>query len=136
SGSLITARLASEMGREVFAIPGSIHSPLSRGCHALIRQGAKLVESAQDIDDELGQPDAGPAPAAASMPSPPEPALKAAPQDAVGRSILEAIGFDPIDLETLQRRTQLALPMLNSALLDLELADLVARQDDGRFSRR
>src|SRR5690606_35669547 len=101
---------------EVFAIPGSIHSPLSRGCHALIRQGAKLDESAQDIDEELGQPNQAPylentqIQAAATVSAPPA-------QDPTGQRILDAMGFDPVDLDTLQRRTQLDLPLLNSHLL-------------------
>lgn len=132
SGSLITARLASETGREVFAIPGSIHSPLSRGCHALIRQGAKLVESAQDIDEELGRPgQASSPPAAQSKPDPLPP-----DHDPTAQHILDAMGFDPVDLDTLQKRTRLDLPLLSSRLLDLELSETVAKQDDGRFTRR
>ncbi|NYT84914.1 DNA-processing protein DprA [Pollutimonas harenae] len=139
SGSLITARLASEMGREVFAIPGSIHSPLSRGCHALIRQGAKLVESAEDIHEELGHPNlmpdrltANPNPATAATASK-QPEAPAAPAI---RLILEAMGYDPVDLDTLQKRTQLSLSVLNSSLLTLELSDTIGRQADGRFLRR
>lgn len=135
SGSLITARLASEMGREVFAIPGSIHSPLSRGCHALIRQGAKLVESAEDIHEELGRP-------APHDGSPDSGAAEQATGDAVpetdpaDQSVLEALGHDPVHLDTLLQRTGLDLPSLNSRLLQLELSDTVVRQSDGRYQRR
>lgn len=123
SGSLITARLAGESGREVFAIPGSIHSPLSRGCHALIRQGAKLVETAQDITDELGGGDRAPATTAAATPSLPETPL------------LQALGYDPLHLDALQARTGLDVATLNAQLLELELAGRVARLDGGRFQR-
>ncbi|AEC21107.1 hypothetical protein PT7_2567 [Pusillimonas sp. T7-7] len=139
SGSLITARLASEMGREVFAIPGSIHSPLSRGCHALIRQGAKLVESAEDIHEELGQPKLTPGAALAGPPKSTAAAASSQPEaspEPNSQRILEAMGYDPVDLDTLQRRTQLNLSTLNSSLLMLELAETIARQDDGRFLRR
>lgn len=140
SGSLITARLASEIGREVFAIPGSIHSPLSRGCHALIRQGAKLVECAQDIHEELGKPKLLPAqplaPATRSTQATPDQARPETRHEPATQRILDAMGFDPIDLDTLQRRTQLSLSALNSSLLALELSETVARQDDGRFLRR
>lgn len=168
SGSLITARQALETGREVFAIPGSIHSPLSRGCHALIRQGAKLVESADDIRDELGTPakpgqlhlvpsaasDATPAaptkgaagksaPAKGAAPEatqPPVPAASKTPRatahDPIDATVLMGMGYDPVDIDTLQERTQLALPILAARLAALELQDDVVRHPDGRFQRR
>jgi len=120
SGSLITARLASELGREVFAIPGSIHSPLSRGCHELIRQGAKLVEAGQDIVEEL-RPSFNPSPDTTN----------AAAEDPV----LAALGHDPIDADTLQNRCQLATSELNAALTQLELEGQIARLADGRWQR-
>ncbi|CUJ22536.1 DNA-processing protein DprA [Achromobacter xylosoxidans] len=129
SGSLITARLAGESGREVFAIPGSIHSPLSRGCHALIRQGAKLVETAADITDELG---GGPQPGTRR---PPEPADDPGDADNPAHPVLEALGFDPLHLDALQARCGLDTATLQAQLLELELAARVARLDDGRFQR-
>lgn len=128
SGSLITARLAGESGREVFAIPGSIHSPLSRGCHALIRQGAKLVETGADITDELG---GGPRPGV----RPAAPAEDAAPKEASPHPVLEALGFDPLHLDAIQARCGLDTADLQAQLLELELAARVARLDDGRFQR-
>lgn len=124
SGSLITARLAGESGREVFAIPGSIHSPLSRGCHALIRQGAKLVETAADITDELG---GGPMPGVRGAPRP-EASLPAHP-------VLEALGFDPLYLDTLQGRLTMDTGDLQAQLVELELQGRIARLDDGRYQR-
>lgn len=124
SGSLITARQASEQGREVFAIPGSIHNPMARGCHRLIRQGAKLVESVDDILEELGPQIAGLLRAAVPAPqAPPDP-------------LLEAIGDAPCTLDELLARTGLDMPGLSAALLDAELAGRVAVTADGRYMRR
>ena len=120
SGSLITARLAAEQGREVFAIPGSIHSPLAKGCHALIKQGAKLVESAQDILEELRLPAAGAGP-------------EEKPSDA--HPLLTHIGFDPVDIDTLQRRSGLDVGAINTLLTDLELAGRVEALPGGRWQR-
>ena len=123
SGSLITARLASEAGRDVFAIPGSIHSPQSRGCHSLIKQGAKLVETAQDILEELRLPGIDQNPPAASVaPGPADP-------------LLDALGFDPVTLDALVARTGCPAAELNVRLLDLELAGLVGRLPGQRFQR-
>ncbi len=120
SGSLITARLASEAGREVFAIPGSIHAPQSKGCHALIKQGAKLVESAADIVDELrGQRPLFTAPI--STPSDP---------------LLDAMGHDPVTLDALQARTGWPTAELTAQLLTLELDGNVSRLPGGLFQRR
>ena len=122
SGSLITARLASEAGREVFAIPGSIHSPQSRGCHALIKQGAKLVESAQDILEEL-QPGL-----ARSAETPEQPAAAVDP-------LLQALGYEPVSLDALGACTGWTAPELNIRLLELELAGQVARLPGQLFQR-
>jgi DNA processing protein len=135
SGSLITARLAADIGREVFAIPGSIHSPLSRGCHALIRQGAKLVETAQDILDELALQ----LPAAPAEPATAQGTLTgfasaspAHPDD----PLLDLLGFDPLTVDELQRRAGIAPDSLQARLLGLELAGRIARLPGARIQQR
>ncbi|MFA6311282.1 MAG: DNA-processing protein DprA [Sterolibacterium sp.] len=126
SGSLITARLAAEAGRDVFAIPGSIHSPLAKGCHQLIKQGAKLVESAQDILEEIGwhaavaDPDAG---------------LNGPAIDAEGVTLLTLLGPDPCDIDTLAARSGLTPAALLAMLLELELDGHVASLPGGRYQR-
>ena len=125
SGSLITARLAAEQGKEVFAIPGSIHSPQSRGCHALIKQGAKLVELAQDVLEELNLSTTA--------------ALAAGTDDAEAPEaddpLIAALGFDPVSLDALQARTGLDTPRLQASLLELELCGQVVRLPGGLFQR-
>jgi DNA processing protein len=132
SGSLITARLASEQGKEVFAIPGSIHSPQSRGCHALIKQGAKLVELAQDVLEELNLPGAG-------LTRPGAPRTEAgADSEAAQPSddpLIAALGFDAVSLDALQARTGLDTARLQAQLLELELGGQVARLPGGLFQR-
>jgi DNA processing protein len=124
SGSLITAAQAVEAGREVFAIPGSVHSPQSRGCHALIKQGAKLVETAQDVLDELE----------GLFPTPRPQQDRAGP---TGRDpLLDALGYEPADLDTLLQRTGLPAGTLNARLLELELEGHVARLPGGLYQRR
>ena len=131
SGSLITARLAGEQGREVFAIPGSIHSPFSRGCHKLIRDGAKLVETAQDVLDELRIEGVAIPTAAKVRGEPPERAALSSPH----RAIVTALGGDPCDLDTLIVRTRLAPAALSAALVELELDGHVAALPGGRWQR-
>lgn len=133
SGSLITARLAAEQGKDVFAIPGSIHSTQSRGCHALIRQGAKLVESAQDVLEELRYPRAD-ASAQDVQPQRDADAPGSAPT-AADAALLQALGFDPVSLDALQARTGLETARLQAQLMALELAGLVARLPGGLFQR-
>lgn len=134
SGSLITARLTNEQGKDVFAIPGSIHAAQSRGCHALIKDGAKLVESAQDILEELKWPLALPM------------ALTSIADAACGRgasnlfetspALLAALGFDPVGLDALQARCGLDASELQAQLMGLELDGQVARLPGGLFQRQ
>lgn len=136
SGSLITARQASECGREVMAIPGSIDSPLSRGCHQLIREGAKLVESAEDVLVELRPVlGAGLAAPAVGRPRSPRGPAGAGQSEAGFDSLLEALGFDPVDIDTLVARTRLPAGEIGARLLALELDGRVERLPDGRFVR-
>ena len=133
SGSLITARLALEQGKEVFAIPGSIHAPQSRGCHALIKQGAKLVESAQDVLEELRWP--GRLPFAPEFVTESPDSTKAQGQNGLRNAVLDALGHDPASLDVLMARTGLDAAHLQGQLLELELADQVARLPGGLFQR-
>lgn len=125
SGSLITARQALEAGREVFAIPGSIHSPQSRGCHALIKQGAKLVDSADDVLAELNW-----SPAAST------PARTQATHGGDHDPLLAALGHDPATLDALLARTGESAATLSARLLELELDGRVARLPGGLYQRR
>ena len=120
SGSLITARLAAEQGREVFALPGSIHSPHSKGCHALIKQGAKLVESAQDLLQELGF---------GGWAATPVDAVPAAP------GLLAHLGYDACDIDTLCARSGLTADVVSAMLLQLELDGKVASLPGGQYQR-
>lgn len=131
SGSLITARLAAEQGREVFAIPGSIHAPQSRGCHALIRQGAKLVESAQDILEELPTFAATASRADEAPDAPPDDLDAALPE----HSLLVHLGHAPVSLDALCARTGLDVAKLQAQLLELELDGQVGRLPGGLFQR-
>jgi DNA processing protein len=129
SGSLSTAHAALEAGREVFAIPGSIHSPQSRGCHALIKQGAKLIESAEDVLSELrwnkgAGRDVGTAPTVGG------------PDDTAFGALLQALGHEPATLDALGARTGMGAAEMNAQLLELELEGRVARLPGGLFQRR
>src|SRR3990170_5014217 len=120
SGSLITARLAAEQGREVYAIPGSIHSPHSKGCHALIKQGAKLVESAQDVLEELGL-DAG--------------SSEIHNSSRASGGLLQHMGYDPCTIDTLIQRTGLTAEAISAMLLTLELEGKVGSLPGGIYQR-
>ena len=133
SGSLITARSALEQGRDVFAIPGSIHSPLSKGCHQLIRQGAKLVESAQDILEEIH---------VQNIPlkekfSPPHVAINTAVNSvnpsAITNQLLHAAGHDPVSVDELASRTTMTMAEVQASLLELELEGRIERLASGMY---
>jgi len=126
SGSLITARSAADQGREVFAIPGSIHSPLSKGCHALIKSGAKLVESADDVLSELGGFHAsGYASTTAAE----------RPEASGDASLLAHMGHDPVDVDSLCARAGMSAEQVSSELLRLELDGRVAALPGGLYQR-
>jgi DNA processing protein len=127
SGSLITARQALDQGREVMAIPGSIHSPLSKGCHALIKQGAKLVESTQDILDELN--------CLPSIMSENKRAEFTIEKSTENTALLEHLGYDAVDIDTLCVRSGLTAEVVSAMLLILELDGQVSSLPGGCYQR-
>lgn len=129
SGSLITARLASEQGKDVFAVPGSIHSTQARGCHALIKQGAKLVESALDILEEIGERRFDRSKGADRT------LLDASSPVDCEDDLLNALGFVPLGLDALQARTGLDIATLQARLMELEINGQLARLPGGLFQR-
>jgi DNA processing protein len=145
SGSLITARHATEQGRDVFAIPGSIHSPLSRGCHQLIREGAKLVETGEDVLVELGMALSVPVSRASSQDHKRERVsaaegvrLRVAPRAGMDKEyeiLLDALGFDPVGVDALVERSGLKPDAVASMLLILELEGAVEARPGGRYCR-
>ncbi|HGG58559.1 MAG TPA: DNA-protecting protein DprA [Gammaproteobacteria bacterium] len=133
SGSLITARYALEQGRELFATPGSIHNPLARGCHQLIKQGAKLVETADDILEEIG-------PQLSEFQLAPPPAEdKAAPETTepseAERQLLEAVEYEPTAIDTIIQRSGMSAEAVSSTLLIMELNGLIAAEKGGYYVR-
>jgi DNA processing protein len=155
SGSLITARLANEMGRDVFAIPGSIHAPLSRGCHRIIKEGAKLVETPEEVLEELGihvatesalaaassggrprRRSTAPAASAQTAPAPAETrSTPPPPLDTHAERLLAALGHAPATFDVLAARTEMENSTLQSTLLQLELAGRLTALPGGRFAR-
>ena len=153
SGSLVTARFAGEQGREVFAVPGSIHNPMARGCHQLIRQGAKLVESAADVLSELApmiqgdfaelkkrlvensgreaKKSARTKSASSVKPTPAQP-----PIDAQTQQFLDLMGYDPVNIDRLVDLTGLGVAQLSGQLLGLELDGLIDKISGARYQRR
>jgi DNA processing protein len=128
SGSLITARAAADQGREVFAVPGSIHSPLTKGCHALIKAGAKLVESAEDVLAELSGYRAS-GYAATTAPNAPVPGA------AADTGLLAHMGHDPVGVDALCMRAQLSAEQVSTELLRLELEGSIAALPGGLYQR-
>lgn len=146
SGSLITAKSATEQGREVFAIPGSIHNPLSKGCHNLIRNGAKLVESAQDVIEELGSLTASHFITEAANPFlPSSPALSQIPLskptanlnienlDSESKTLLACLGHDPVSQDALIQRSKLPAHTVSATLTDLEINGYITAVPGGRY---
>ena len=139
SGALITARLAAELGREVFAIPGSIHNPMAKGCHRLIREGAKLIDASADILAELSPRLAGYLTESTDTATPASPdGVSAEPQfngDPLYDKVLNVLGHDPVGLDALTQYTGLTSAELSSMLLILELEGFIEALPGQRFSR-
>lgn len=137
SGSLITARLAAEQGREVFAVPGSIHNPLARGCHRLIRAGAKLVESTDDIFEELRSLSLlEPAESTGEATRREAPPADRTESDPAYRSLLEAVDYAPTPMDRIVERSGLTAADVSSMLLMLEMEGRVESAPGGRYTRR
>ncbi len=135
SGSLITAKLALEQGREVFAIPGSIHSPVAKGCHLLIKQGAKLVENTQDIIDELSIESANLVKIEAKLTSEVNGDSVDSEQFSETDTLIQAMGHYPITMDTLIRLTSLTTEKISAMLMMLELEGKVATVSGGQYQR-